>query len=86
MPSIFQFVHPCIRAKKALDDQNIKYEIIWTSFFRKNRKIVKEISNQSLVPVWINDKNEVVTNSHKIKSSKKKLIDTKQNQLRTDQN
>ena len=67
-PSIFQFIHPCIRAKKALDDQNINYEIIWTSFFRKYRKTVQELSNQSTVPVWINDKNEVMTNSHKIKS------------------
>ena len=67
-PSIFQYIHPCIRVKKALDDKNINYKIMWTSFFRKYRTTVQELSNQSTVPVWINDKNEVMTNSHKIKS------------------
>ena len=68
LPLIFQFLHPCIRAKHAMDKKKLKYEINWVPFFRKDRTAVREVSNQSSVPVWINDQNEVITNSFKIKS------------------
>jgi hypothetical protein len=71
LPSIFQYIHPCIRAKHAMDKNKLVYEISWVPFFRKNRTVVREASNQSAVPVWINDENEVISNSYKIKNTLK---------------
>lgn len=68
LPSIFKYIHPCIRAKYALDKNKINYNITWVPFFKIFRKNVKEISNQSSVPVWINIDNDVIFNSYKIKS------------------
>lgn len=68
LPSIFQFIHPCIRAKHAMDKNKLNYKISWVPFFRKNRLTVREVSGQSAVPVWINEDNQIITNSFKIKT------------------
>lgn len=67
LPSVFQFIHPCIRTKHSLYKNKLNYEIIWVPFFTKLRKNVREISKQSEVPVWVNNKNEVIVDSYKIK-------------------
>ena len=54
-----------------MDKNKLVYEISWVHFFRKNRTVVREASNQSAVPVWINDENEVISNSYKIKNTLK---------------
>ena len=64
----FQYIHPCIRAKYAMDKKNVNYKIIWVPFFKKFRKKLKKISRQSSVPVCINKQGEIICDSFIIKS------------------
>ena len=72
LPIIFKFLHPCIRAKSAFDKNKLDYEIHWVPFFRKFRKSVIQISQQSSVPVWQKENGEVIADSSKILSIIKK--------------
>ena len=72
LPFIFKFIHPCIRAKSAFDKNKLDYKIHWVPFFRKYRKYVIQISNQSYVPVWQKENGEVIADSLKILSIIKK--------------
>lgn len=72
LPSFFKYIHPCIRAKSAFDKNKIDYEIVWTPVRKKLRKSVIELSNQSAVPIWKDDKGEIIVDSHKIVSELKK--------------
>ena len=72
LPIIFKFLHPCIRAKSAFDKNKLDYEIHWVPFFRKFRKSVIQISQQSSVPIWQKENGEVIADSFKILSIIKK--------------
>ena len=72
LPSIFKFIHPCIRAKSAFDKNKLDYKIHWVPFFRKYRKSIINVSQQSSVPVWQKENGEVIVDSFKILSIIKK--------------
>ena len=72
LPSIFKFIHPCIRAKSAFDHNKMDYEIHWVPLFRKYRKSVIQLCQQSSVPVWQKENGEVIVDSFKILSIIKK--------------
>ena len=71
-PTIFKYIHPCIRAKSAFDDNKIKYKIEWTPFRKNLRKSVYILSKQSAVPIWKNEIGDVIVDSYKIVSELKK--------------
>jgi hypothetical protein len=79
IPFIFKYIHPCIRAKSAFDENQIKYKIEWIPFRRKLRKSIYKLSNQSAVPIWRDCNGKVIIDSHHIVSEiKKKNTDVSQ--------